>query len=145
MDPGRVWAFEHALGQHDDGQVPGRSTSQDVPSPPSQPNTLLSQTAWQNPQERPSKNPGSRPPASLLRRGQLVGGHGPHRFGRQHRRPAAQHLGDGEQVVGGGHEPSRPVSELRRAAPLAPGLIEHCQAARGELAGRGERRWVSAA
>jgi hypothetical protein len=38
----RVWTFEHALGDHDHGQVWDGSTSQDVPSPPSQPNAPLS-------------------------------------------------------------------------------------------------------
>src|SRR5580693_6614008 len=99
-----IWAFEHALGEHDDGQIlrwvnqPGGAQS----AVPAEPAAVVDRLA--EPPRPAVEEPWQKPAAGLLRRGQLVGGHGPHRVGWQDRRPAAQqHPGEGEQVVGGGY------------------------------------------
>ena len=67
----------------------------------------------------------------LLRRRQVVDRHRLHRRPRQDGRAAAQeHLGEGEEVVGGRHEPGAAGRECGRAAPLAVGGVEQRQRSR---------------
>jgi hypothetical protein len=138
-----VWAFKHALGEHDHGLVPGRvNQPRRVQSAvPAERAAVIDRLA--EPPPPAVEESRQKALAGLLRGGQLVGGHGPHRVGWQARRPTAeQHPGECEQVVGG-HEPAAPSPKSGGRLHLPPGSSSTTSpsgAGRQAVA----RRWVSA-